>query len=143
MWWTAYPVTAPVIVGWHGGPGASALAQLASEEIQEIAINSLAKQCQIAPRKMRGMVEAAWLHDWQHDPFTRGVYSYPLVGGIDAGKELARPMRGTLFFAGEAAETEGRSGTVHGAIGTGRRAADEVRRSLTTRSSAALRGEPD
>jgi monoamine oxidase len=143
MWWTAYPVTAPVIVGWHGGPGASALAQLASEEIQEIAINSLAKQCQIAPRKMRGMVEAAWLHDWQHDPFTRGVYSYPLVGGLDAGKELARPMRGTLFFAGEAAETEGRSGTVHGAIGTGRRAADEVRRSLTTRSSAALRGEPD
>ncbi|HEY4131103.1 MAG TPA: FAD-dependent oxidoreductase, partial [Gemmatimonadaceae bacterium] len=144
VWWTAYPVTAPVIVGWHGGPGASALAQLASEELEDVAIGTLARQFQIPPRKMRGMVEAAWTHDWEHDPFTRGVYSYPLVGGLDAGKDLARPLRGTLFFAGEAAETEGRSGTVHGAIGTGRRAADEVRRSLTTtRPALSRRAEPD
>ncbi|HEY3595734.1 MAG TPA: NAD(P)/FAD-dependent oxidoreductase [Polyangiaceae bacterium] len=144
VWWTAYPVTAPVIVGWNGGPGAAALSQLASEELEDTAINSLARQFQIAPRKMRGMVEAAWTHDWEHDPFTRGVYSYSLVGGADAGKDLARPLRGTLFFAGEATETEGRSGTVHGAIGTGRRAADEVRRSLTTtRLPPARRAEPD
>jgi monoamine oxidase len=143
VWWTAYPVTAPVIVGWHGGPGASALAQLASEEIEDIAINSLARQCGIAPRKLRGMVEAAWTHDWEHDPYTRGVYSYQLVGGVDAPKELARPLRGTLFFAGEAADPDGRTGTVHGAIATGRRAADEVRRLLTTRASPAQRDGSD
>src|SRR5579885_1199150 len=33
IWWTSYPVTAPVMVGWHGGPGARELAKLASEEI--------------------------------------------------------------------------------------------------------------
>src|SRR5581483_9031248 len=81
VWWTAYPVTAPVMVGWHGGSGASALAQLASEEIEQRAIDSLARQFNIPARRMRTLVEAAWLHDWEHDPFTRGVYSYQLVGG--------------------------------------------------------------
>jgi monoamine oxidase len=56
---------------------------------------------------------------------------------------LARPLRGTLFFAGEAAESEGRTGTVHGAIASGRRAADEVKRSLMTRTPIARPVESD
>jgi len=103
VWWTAYPVRAPVIVGWHGGVAGAALAQLASEEIEELAVQSLARQFRIAPRKMRDMVEGSWYHDWEHDPFARGAYSYQMVGGVDAPAALARPLRGTLFFAGEAA----------------------------------------
>jgi monoamine oxidase len=141
IWWTAYPVRAPVLVGWHGGPGASALAQLASEEIERAAITSLASQLGIAPRTMRSMVEGAWMHDWEHDPFARGVYSYQTVGGIDAPSALAKPLRGTLFFAGEATDAEGRTGTVHGAIATGHRAAEEVQRSLKSRSGRARPGE--
>jgi monoamine oxidase len=139
IWWTAYPVRAPMMVGWHGGPGASALAQLASEEIEAAAIDSLAEQLGIQPRRMRGMVEGAWMHDWEHDPFARGVYSYQTVGGSEAPAALARPLRGTLFFAGEATDVDGRTGTVHGAIATGQRAAEEAQRSLTTRSANALR----
>jgi len=135
MWWTSYPLRAPVMVGWHGGPGASALAQLASEEIEGAAVEALSRQLGIAPRKLRSMLEGAWLHDWEHDPFARGVYSYQTVGGLDAPANLGKPLRGTLFFAGEATDVEGRTGTVHGAIATGRRAAQEVQRSLTTRSS--------
>lgn len=141
VWWSTYPVRAPILVGWHGGPGAGELSRLAQEEIEDRAINSLARRVAVAPRKMRGMVEAAWLHDWEHDPFSRGAYSYQTVGGIEAPAALARPLRGTLFFAGEAADVEGRTGTVHGAIATGRRAATEVERSLTTRSLAARRAE--
>jgi monoamine oxidase len=141
IWWTSYPVTAPVMVGWHGGPGAAELSRLASEEIEDAAIGSLSRQFGISPRKMRGMVEAAWTHDWEHDPFSRGVYSYQTVGGVDAPGELARPLRGTLFFAGEAADPEARTGTVHGAIATGQRAAEEVQRSIMTRSIAARRDE--
>ena len=89
------------------------------------------------------MVEAAWMHDWEHDPFTRGAYSYQMVGGVDAPGALAKPLRGTLFFAGEAADPEGRTGTVHGAIATGRRAAEEVQRSLMTRTSSVPRVESD
>ncbi|MDB4878528.1 MAG: amine oxidase [Gemmatimonadetes bacterium] len=143
IWWSAYPVRAPVLVGWHGGPTAAAIAQLALEEIEALAIASLARQFAISPKKMRDMVEAAWMHDWEHDPFSRGVYSYQTVGGSDAPAALARPLRGTLFFGGEAADSEGRTGTVHGAIATGRRAADEVMRSLTTRSSSARRAGSD
>jgi monoamine oxidase len=143
VWWSAYPVRAPILVGWHGGPGATALSQLAQEEIEDRAINSLARQFGLPPRRMRGMVEASWLHDWEHDPFARGAYSYQTVGGVDAPAALARPLRGTIFFAGEAADTEGRTGTVHGAIASGRHAAAEVERSLTTRFSAARRAEPD
>ena len=135
VWWTSYPLRAPVIVGWHGGPGAAALAQLASEEIENAAIDALSRQFGIPSRKLRAMVEGAWMHDWEHDPFARGVYSYQTVGGIDAPANLAKPLRGTLFFAGEATDVEGRTGTVHGAIATGRRAAQEVQRSLTARSS--------
>ena len=143
VWWSVYPVRAPVLIGWHGGPGARALSLKAPEEIEEIAIASLARQFGVAPRRMRGMVEAAWMHDWQHDPFSRGAYSYQGVGGIDAPAALARPLRGTLFFAGEASDAEGRTGTVHGAIASGRRAAAEAERSLTTRTPTARRGESD
>jgi monoamine oxidase len=143
VWWTAYPVRAPVMVGWHGGPTARALSLRAPEEVEDVAIASLARQSGIAQRRMRGLVEAAWMHDWEHDPFSRGAYSYHAVGGVDAPTTLARPVRGTLFFAGEAADVEGRTGTVHGAIATGRRAAGEVERSLKTLRTSGRRAESD
>jgi monoamine oxidase len=143
IWWSAYPVVAPVLVGWHGGPGASALSQLASEQIEDAAIAALSRQLGVPARKLRGLVEAAWTHDWEHDPFSRGVYSYQMVGGKDAPAALAKPLRGTLFFAGEASDAEGRTGTVHGAIATGERAAGEVERSLTSRPSLARRDASD
>jgi monoamine oxidase len=73
-----------------------------------------------------------WTHDWMNDPFARGVYSYQLVGGVDAPRDLARPIDGTLFFAGEATDTSGSTGTVHGAIASGTRAATQVLRTLRT-----------
>lgn len=52
------------------------------------------------------------------------------MGGNDAVKDLARPIEKTLYFAGEAADVEGRTGTVEGAIGSGLRAAAAVGRML-------------
>ena len=73
-------------------------------------------------------LDAAWTHDWQNDPYSRGAYSYQIVGGMAAPSVLARPLNGTLFFAGEATDTSGATGTVHGAISSGRRAAAQVLR---------------
>ena len=80
-----------------------------------------------------------------NDPYSRGAYSYMVVGGSDSPGKLARPVQETLFFAGEASDAEGRTGTVHGAIGSGRRAAKQALRvwnSATSRlaSSARARG---
>ena len=71
-----------------------------------------------------------WTHDWNLDPFARGAYSYSMVGGKNAAAQLAKGVEGTLWFAGEAADAEGRNGTVNGAIGSGRAAAKAVKRAL-------------
>ena len=130
VWWTAYPFRLPLIVAWCGGPRARRLAQLGPEEIQRRAAASLARQLRLSPARVQRLVSGMWMHDWEHDPFARGAYSYQAVGGASAPARLARPLRGTLFFAGEAADAGGRTGTVHGAIATGRRAAKEALRAL-------------
>jgi monoamine oxidase len=68
-------------------------------------------------------------HDWSADPWSRGAYTYLKVGGRGAPGMLAKPVDGTLFFAGEST-SEDESGTVSGAIASGARAAREVRDSL-------------
>ena len=120
----------PIMVGWCGGPHARALLRLGGGALEARAVSSLARQFRMSPRRLRAVVEGFWTHDWDRDPFARGAYSYSTVGGADAPSWLARPMRGTLFFAGEAADSEGSTGTVHGAIASGRRAAKQVMRAL-------------
>jgi monoamine oxidase len=129
-WWTTYPFTSPLIVGWCGGARAERLLDEPAAVIISRAVNALARQCGVTHRRMRAMVEETWMHDWVHDPFARGAYSYVKVGGSDAAAMLARPLAGTLFFAGEATDTDGATGTVHGAIASGRRAARQVQRVL-------------
>jgi monoamine oxidase len=129
-WWTTYPFTSPLIVGWCGGPRARTLLEQPATAITDRAIDALARQCSLTRRRMRSQVDAAWMHDWVHDPFSRGAYSYQMVGGTDAPNVLARPLAGTLFFAGEATDTGGATGTVHGAIASGRRAARQMQRAL-------------
>ena len=81
-------------------------------------------------RSSRRLLVDSWTHNWEDDPFSRGAYSYPLVGGWKAGEMLTRPIRGTLYIAGEATVKEADSGTVHGAIRSGQRAAKQVARRL-------------
>jgi monoamine oxidase len=69
--------------------------------------------------------QAFLVHDWQADPFARGGYSYVKVGGTGAREALAAPLDETLYFAGEATDTE-QSGTVGGALASGLRAAREI-----------------
>jgi monoamine oxidase len=70
-------------------------------------------------------VEGVLVQDWQADPYSRGGYSYVLVGGQGAREQLRKPLEKTLFFAGEATDTD-EAGTVAGALRSGVRAAREV-----------------
>jgi monoamine oxidase len=69
-------------------------------------------------------------HDWGSDPFTCGAYSYVFAGSEDAPGILARPIAGTLFFAGEALAHDAPRGTMQGALESGRRAAARVLEAL-------------
>ena len=131
VWWTMYPAHVPAMVGWAGGPAALPLAGKSYEEKRDRAIAALGKNFRVTRRRIESQVIEMWTHDWDLDPFARGAYSYSLVGGANAAAKLARGVEGTLWFAGEAADAEGRNGTVNGAIGSGRAAAKAVKRALT------------
>jgi monoamine oxidase len=70
-------------------------------------------------------LEAAYLHNWQTDPFALGAYSYLGVGGGDARRVLGESLEGTVFFAGEATD-EDEAATVTGALQSGARVAKEI-----------------
>jgi monoamine oxidase len=118
-WWTTYPVDAPILVGWAGGRAAEGISL-------EGAMETLALALKLPLKMIEDEVLAALVADWQIDPFSLGAYSYAPVGGVTLPAVLAAPISNTLFFAGEATNFHGHSGTVHGAIATGYRAASEV-----------------
>ena len=127
--WTALPVRTPLLVAWAAGPRAQRLAGAKKPDIISQALASLGALFGNR-EEIERLLEAAWVHDWQADPYARGAYSYVTVGGDKARQALAEPLRDTLFFAGEAADTEGEAGTVAGALQSGKRAAREVLRSF-------------
>ena len=129
-WWTLHPAHLPAIVGWAGGPSAQRLAGKPYEEKRDRAIAALARNFGVTRRRIESQLLELWTHDWDMDPYARGAYSYSLVGGAGAAAKFARGVDGTLWFAGEAADAEGRNGTVTGAIGSGRGAAKAVQKAL-------------
>lgn len=129
-WWSMEPVEAPILTAWAGGPAAQALAGLPEAELAGRAVETIARLLALRPGRVAASLEAWRCHDWQSDPFSRGAYSYLGVGGVPARAALARPVARTLFFAGEATDPE-QSGTVAGAIASGRRAARQAIRALS------------
>jgi len=131
VWWSAHPLRAPLLTGWTGGPPAVSLAGRGAEAVADCALESLARHLRMRRGEIEAQVVGYWSHDWATDPYARGAYSYGEVDGLEAAQQLARPRENTLFFAGEATDSTGRSGTVHGALASGQRAAREVLASLS------------
>jgi monoamine oxidase len=125
-WWTSLPGLPRGLTGWAGGPKAEKASHLPDDEVAGQAIDSLARILKAPRESIEGRVERWHLHNWHTDSFARGAYSYALVGGLDARLQLALPVEDTLYFAGEATDTEGHAATVHGALASGRRAARQI-----------------
>jgi monoamine oxidase len=118
--WTPLPMHAPLLTAWAGGPKAARMTGSSEKKLLAQALASV--------RSVLGNIDepsAFAIHDWQADPYARGGYSYVRVGGTGAREELAAPLEETLYFAGEATDTE-QSGTVGGALASGLRAAEEI-----------------
>ncbi|HYN11266.1 MAG TPA: NAD(P)/FAD-dependent oxidoreductase [Burkholderiales bacterium] len=120
--WTPLPMRAPLLTAWAGGPKAARLAGSSEKELLRAALASVRSAFGRVPR-----IEAAYVQDWQSDPYARGGYSYVTVGGQGAREILRRPLEKTLFFAGEATDPD-EAGTVAGALRSGMRAARELLR---------------
>ena len=128
-WWTQTAPDDRSLTGWAGGPSAGMLLSVSREELMNRALRSLTQFFGVPLENLPDLVEETHFHDWTADPYSRGAYSYPKPGGIDAARVLAMPLDDTLFFAGEATDTNGRNGTVDGALASGARAANEIARS--------------
>jgi monoamine oxidase len=129
--WTSMPTRSPFLNAWTGGPAAARLCEKSDSEIVQIALESLRALFGDSLPPGKAELEAAFVHNWERDPFARGAYSYVGVGhNDDARRELAAPLDDTLFFAGEATDTEGEAATVTGALQSGARAAREVEERL-------------
>jgi monoamine oxidase len=126
-WWTTMPDKLPVITAWAPFHWAEKLPGRDEAYVVDRAVETLSGLLKTKASKLKDLLEASYFHDWQSDPFSRGAYSYVKVGGLGAQQELARPLANTLFFAGEATDYSGHHGTVHGAIASGQRAADEIK----------------
>jgi monoamine oxidase len=125
-WWTQYPQRAPVLTGWVAGPAALELSRRSEESIFQQAVETLRTLTGISRDAIHHDVESWYIHNWQTEAYALGGYSYVNAEGTGAQQKLAEPIDDTLFFAGEATESEGHHATVHGAIATGHRAAKEV-----------------
>lgn len=95
--------------------GEAAMADYALERVLEVTGSAVRRQ-------LRGRRLHA---DWDGEPFIRGCYAAARPGGAHRRVELALPLAGSLFFAGEATH-ECFMGDVHGAWLSGERAADEA-----------------
>ena len=128
-WWTTSPARTSILTGWAGGHAADRL--LGASDVAGRALQSLASVFRLKRRDVESRVDFLHMHNWQADPFSRGAYSYAGVGGEGAHQTLARQVDATLFFAGEATSSD-QTGTVAGAVATGRRAAKQVHKILAS-----------
>jgi monoamine oxidase len=128
-WWTQMPEPVPIITGWAAASAAESLAGMSDSEIFDRALESLSSVLHVEKSRAQSELRAAYFHDWDSDPFSRGAYSYVKVGGEGCQQVLGSPIADTLFFAGEATDTSGHNGTVHGAIASGQRAAQDILKS--------------
>jgi monoamine oxidase len=122
-WWTTNPRPDSMLTGWVAGRKTSKI-DLAG--LPETGLATLARLFGGGVSAMRQRLQRSHYHDWQSDPYSLGAYAYVPRGSIHASDELSTPVQETLFFAGEHTDTTGHWGTVHAALRSGYRAAEQL-----------------
>ncbi len=130
VFWTGYPATDPILTAWSGGPSSDAFASIDQQTIARIACADLARAFELRPEAVLEELVSHHLHDWRRDSLALGAYSWVPAGAVDASARMTQPVQNTLFFAGEHTDTTGHWGTVHGALRSGLRAAQQVLETL-------------
>jgi monoamine oxidase len=128
VWWTPHPEMSHTLTGWVGGPHSAALTGLDTKMLAGKACTTLGRIFGVRKEQIQAQLKGCYTHDWQHDRFALGAYSYVATGGLNASRQMTEPVADTLFFAGEHTDVTGHWGTVHAAMRSGLRAAEQVLR---------------
>jgi monoamine oxidase len=128
VWWTPSPNTSPMLTGWVGGPRALDAAIADDDALADAGLRTLSAIFDLPESELRAQLTGWHTHNWQRDPLSLGAYSYAPAGAVDASEAMTHPVEGTLYFAGEHTDITGHWGTVHGALRSGLRAAEQALR---------------
>lgn len=123
-WWSTTPVHSNLVTAWSGGEKARKLEGKTREEMELVFTQELAALTNLCPAKLASMIKKFHAHDWVKDPHFLGAYSYPVV----TRQKPVPPeteFSSTLYFAGEAFHEEF-SGTIEGALLTGKECAEKI-----------------
>jgi len=113
----------PILTAFFSGESALKFEAMSEEDVISAGLADLEQIFGIENLKER-LVEAHFI-SWGTDPYAKMGYSYIPVGVSGQNSILGEPVAGTLFFAGEATHPN-RFATVHGAIESGIRVANEI-----------------
>lgn len=122
-----------LVTGFAGAETAERLTQLEEAEIIRHFLDQLDTIYGTAdsPTPATSSFVKGMYLDWGDVDYVRGGYSYPRVGQRDdAARDLATPVDGRIFFAGEATAFEQPAMSVHASMDTGARAAEQVATAL-------------
>ncbi|MEN9620902.1 MAG: hypothetical protein RL499_1095, partial [Actinomycetota bacterium] len=111
----------PVLLGFAAGDLGRRVDAMSDEQVVASALATLRSAYPGAPEPLDVLVTR-----WGADEFARGSYSFAAVGSDpEMRDDLAAPVGERVYLAGEATSREHPS-TVHGALLSGRRAAENV-----------------
>jgi monoamine oxidase len=126
MWWSpsfGQPLAkSHVITAFVTADRARELLAMSEDEALETGVKVLRQELDrpdLRPTAMK-------MVDWVADPFSLGGYSVTTPGHSAAHQQLALPVDGRLFWAGEATAHTTWTATVHGAYDSGKRVAAEI-----------------
>jgi monoamine oxidase len=114
---------APILTGYMAGETADRYAKLGKEKAIQESLRQLEQMFDV--KDLESQLVGAEFVSWANEEYSKMAYTYLPVGGVGLRDQLAAPVEGVLFFAGEATNRND-SGFVHGALESGFRAADEV-----------------
>ncbi|MBQ0937761.1 flavin monoamine oxidase family protein [Ideonella paludis] len=126
------PTGKPVLLGFNAADTAQRMETQSDEATVASAMQTL--RTIFGPQTPQ---PKAWaISRWGADPWSRGSYSFNALGSHPRQRDdLARSVSGRLFFAGEATHRQ-YFATVHGAMMSGQRAAEEIMSSAASARSA-------
>lgn len=125
-WWTQFPVCNGRITAWVGGPRADTLARMDTAALGKLSCAALSRFFDMETAELERLLVLCRSHDWQRDPLSAGAYSYLPAGSLSIPEQMSQSVENTLYFAGEHTDTTGHWGTVHAALRTGLRAAQQI-----------------
>jgi monoamine oxidase len=124
LWWRpgqGQDAEEPVVTAFFGGDASRRFGAMSPQEAARAAVDDLEA---ITGKRLHDRLADYRVLIWSSEQFTRMGYSSLPPGGEGLREALAAPI-GALHFAGEATSAV-RPATVHGAIESGKRAANEI-----------------